>query len=1324
MSRHLILLLFLLYSLPAAAQLKADFGVDKSGGCAPLAVQFTNQTSGASASAVYRWDFGNGNLAVASNPQAIFTSISTYNVTLTVQDGTQTAVASHTVVVYAPPVFGFSLSTNKVCAPAPVVFTAGAAGSSYLWDFGDGVAQVGGATIAHAYTTAGTVSPSLTLTDEHGCVATRSLPDAVTVLPDLVADFGTDKRVLCVATDPVQFTNNSVGSGTLSYQWSFGDGGVSTQANPSYSYAARGTYTVILKATSSEGCSAADTQTNVLNVANYQTDFVLPAAVCVGASVSFSDASTPLSAIDGSGRVWTIDGVVEGAGPVQSWVFGTAGPHTVALTDVYGACSQTVTKTYTVSALPVVAPFDENIQGQCGVPVAVQFTDHTPGAVQWGWVFQYHGYDPFPVIVNGGPGNTSTYVTAGTYDVQLTVTNAAGCSAALVQPVTVSSPPVVNIFLAAGNQQTCGTSATVTFGITHPELLQSYSWDLGDGSVSANVSPTQTYTGAGTYNVVLHYTTLSGCTGVSNTLPIVVSKPFTADFHAEATTVCTGAAVAFGSSVLADEGAISTSWNFGDGSADAFTPVSAYHTYTEPGVYTVTLSIATAGCQQTVTKTNYITVVTSPSVSVSHTNTCAGSRGDVSFSVDATAATGLAWDFGDGVQLNTGAAVTQLVHTYTSTGIYSVTVTASNGQCSASANDVAYVLVKQQPLLRAPAATVCPDGVLALSLTEDVNPLSVYGNIGYQYQWQYGDGVNFLGSVAGGTGGGGAGSSGASAVAFSLSNFQAGESGLRVITTSFYFGCSDTSNIIPMVVRGAVAGYEIVEDGRCFTMPVVLEDTSKVDGGNKIISWLWDFGDGHTSTSGGTVSHVYASPGSYPVKLTVQDADGCSASSQPAVAMVEVDGPLAAFYSPGGDSVPLGSTLTFVNSSNTTGNTNVLWNWDFGDGSSSSTDFSPSHQYAAVGTYTVVLTARDATGGCVSSATLVVTVIPFNSAFQEKLSYIAGGSCPPVLVQFTNTSANYASLSWDFGDGVVETGVVSPSHVYVDPGKYIVTLTIVGVDGRTWQTSDSVIVVVPSTVLSGGGAVCQGQAAGFKASGSRLVSGYIWDYGDGVVGSSGVDSVGSHVYTVAGQFNATVVVTDAQGCSVAAVPSVAVDVRPLPVVVVAPAVAAVCPGKVVDLSASGGGSYAWSPAAGLSDTASPSPVASPTESTIYTVTVTDANGCADTASVAVKAVANCVEIECSASTVAIPDAFTPNGDGHNDRWNILGVAEVNHLVIYDRWGQRVYERGHFLTGDAGAGWDGTMGGQAAPAGVYAYFVELQCPTGGVVVRKGTVVLVR
>jgi gliding motility-associated-like protein len=101
-----------------------------------------------------------------------------------------------------------------------------------------------------------------------------------------------------------------------------------------------------------------------------------------------------------------------------------------------------------------------------------------------------------------------------------------------------------------------------------------------------------------------------------------------------------------------------------------------------------------------------------------------------------------------------------------------------------------------------------------------------------------------------------------------------------------------------------------------------------------------------------------------------------------------------------------------------------------------------------------------------------------------------------------------------------------------------------------------------------------------------------------------------------------------------------------------------------------------------------------------------------------------VGLLCEESRVRIPDAFTPNGDGHNDRFNILGIGEVDHLVIYDRWGVKVFERNHYYTADLSNSWDGMMGGQLAPAGVYAYFVQMTCPAGGAFARQGTVVLIR
>jgi gliding motility-associated-like protein len=129
-------------------------------------------------------------------------------------------------------------------------------------------------------------------------------------------------------------------------------------------------------------------------------------------------------------------------------------------------------------------------------------------------------------------------------------------------------------------------------------------------------------------------------------------------------------------------------------------------------------------------------------------------------------------------------------------------------------------------------------------------------------------------------------------------------------------------------------------------------------------------------------------------------------------------------------------------------------------------------------------------------------------------------------------------------------------------------------------------------------------------------------------------------------------------------------------------------------------------------------VCTPKATEQYIVTVTAADGCEASDTVV-------VQLLCDEAKVRIPDAFTPNGDGHNDRFTILGpISEVNHLVIFDRWGVKVFERNHFFPADPGSGWDGTMGGKPAPAGVYAYFAEMQCPAGATFVRKGTVVLVR
>jgi hypothetical protein len=101
---------------------------------------------------------------------------------------------------------------------------------------------------------------------------------------------------------------------------------------------------------------------------------------------------------------------------------------------------------------------------------------------------------------------------------------------------------------------------------------------------------------------------------------------------------------------------------------------------------------------------------------------------------------------------------------------------------------------------------------------------------------------------------------------------------IAYITTT-YPGCADTSNFVPLEIKGVQAGLQIVQDHLCFQSPVILKDVSVLDPGNSIVSRSWDFGDGIIQDAGIQVPHAYLHPGQYPVKLTVKDASGCSASS-------------------------------------------------------------------------------------------------------------------------------------------------------------------------------------------------------------------------------------------------------------------------------------------------------------------------------------------------------------------------------------------------------------------------------------------------------------
>ncbi len=157
----------------------------------------------------------------------------------------------------------------------------------------------------------------------------------------------------------------------------------------------------------------------------------------------------------------------------------------------------------------------------------------------------------------------------------------------------------------------------------------------------------------------------------------------------------------------------------------------------------------------------------------------------------------------------------------------------------------------------------------------------------------------------------------------------------------------------------------------------------------------------------------------------------------------------------------------------------------------------------------------------------------------------------------------------------------------------------------------------------------------------------------------------------------------------------------------------ISPGQPLQLQASGGDEYVWAPAGVLNDPAIPNPVAIIQQDTRFTVTATTVLGCPTTDDIFVKVL--------KGPAFYVPNAFTPNGDGRNDRFRFLpvGMRTIHYFRIYNRYGQLVYN-----STDPQVGWDGRVNGKMQPSGAYVWMLSGIDVLDKPYEMKGTLVLIR
>lgn len=895
----------------------------------------------------------------------------------------------------------------------------------------------------------------------------------------------------------VNFTNTSTGA--TSYSWNFGNGNTSTATSPGAIFSTPGTFTVTLTATGGGG--ATNTATATITVFNNPiADFTTTAMPsCPGQSVTFTDNSTV-----GNGALssWSWD-FGDGNGQpsptnTTTHTYATAGtfPVTMIVTDV-NSCSNSIIKTITISPAPV-ASFTGSPISACAPPLLVNFTSTSTvtGTIGYSWTF--------------GDGNTSTqqnpsntYNSLGGYNVGLTVVQGA-CSSTTTVNNYIGIQNVAADF-SADIVSVCA-GQTITFTNLSFPLTANHAWDFGDGTTSADASPTHVYTAGGTYPVTLIEGT-GGCQDTeTKTAYIFVDPSPTAAFSADQTQSCSAPfGVTF--SNTSTPGSQYT-WDFGDGSPPFTTGSTGnfLYNFTTPGAYTITLDVTSAinGCVTTEIKSNYI-VISDPVADFSATPFQGCIPLPVAFASTSISAVdtivSYTWNFGNGTATTVSPATT---NTYNAIGVYTVSLVIETASgCKDSIVKTNLVKTGNKPT----ANFAIVDPTVCYGTEAEFTDLSVGADSAF---WEFDDNQGTFSTPLG------------APMPYSpVTNLFPDTGTFFVQQIVFNNGCPDTLKIDDIVT--------ILPPKPMFDYALDCSDLYTVtltDASLAADSIIWDFGDGSPLVSDvPNPSHTYASRGNKTVTLTAYNfTTGCF-SSVPK--LFTITDPIAQFsIAPAAGCYPLLATFTSTSQDEST----VIWK--YGDGSPDDPTPSPAqHFYGQPGLDTATLVVTDI-NGCSDSATQTITVWGPVPDFTANVT----AGCRPLPVTLTDASTSDSALvewTWDFGDGSPTQTLTVPSvnHTYAASGFYSVIMTVKDVNGCV-QTVTKTNYIQPTYPLPSFVAdtfACRDEVVLFDASSTNVAAPAVfsWDFGDG---GSGTGVSTNHSYTTDSLYTVTLTVTDVNGC--------------------------------------------------------------------------------------------------------------------------------------------------------------------------------------------------
>ena len=494
------------FVLNTASFAQANFSTNTTSGCAPLAVNFTDISSGSPTQ--WTWHFGDGAISRLRNPSRVYDVPGDYTIKLVINtpNGVDSIIRTQYIHVYAKPVVNFSTSNATGCTPVIANFSdlsTSQNGSivSWNWDFGDGNLSTQ-RNPSHTYLSSGNFNVSLQTINSFGCTNSKTVANYIQVYDHPNAIFTSSNVPICSAPELVRFNNTSNGLGTLSYAWTFGDGNTSSDSNAivSHNYVTTGNFNVQLIVTNSYGCRDTFVKNNAVVIANNISGFNALSVACKNDVVTFTNTSTP----NPTGTLWNFGDGSTSIGNSTTYRYRTAGVFDIKMYNNFGACIDSVVRTITIKDLPIV-DFTANPLSACVAPMTANFTNTSTLATTYLWNFGDNTSS-----TSASPSHV--YDTQGNYTITLTGTSANGCKSTRIRDQYISIQlPVVTIRNMP--QSGCGPlTKTFQHQVVGGDNIVSYQWNFGDGAgFRAGDSLNYCFEKAGTFDLVLSLTDSNNC---------------------------------------------------------------------------------------------------------------------------------------------------------------------------------------------------------------------------------------------------------------------------------------------------------------------------------------------------------------------------------------------------------------------------------------------------------------------------------------------------------------------------------------------------------------------------------------------------------------------------------------------------------------------------------------------------------------------------------------------------------------------------------------------------------------------------------------------